>query len=100
DARNRQHTFYGVTNERLIIVGGLWSRRTRSVNLRTLSNLSLREKRDGSGTIMFGNTYQFNQWFATDSWRDGGRLAAPVFDMIDRAKDVYEIIRQAQKTAA
>lgn len=54
DARLRDRTFYGVTSERVIIVSGLFSRQTKSLQLRTLSDISLTERADGSGTITFG----------------------------------------------
>jgi hypothetical protein len=43
DAWMRERTFYGIANERIIIVSGLFSRRTKSLNLRTLSDISLTE---------------------------------------------------------
>jgi Bacterial PH domain len=43
DARLRRATSYGLTNERVIIVSGLFGRRTKSLVLRTLSDISLTE---------------------------------------------------------
>jgi len=99
DARVRERTFYGLTNERIILISGLFGRRTKSLNLRTLSDISLTERSDGSGTITFGPTHPFGQWFAPGSWPGAGQYAPPAFDMIDRAKEIYEVIRQTQKTA-
>ncbi len=56
EAKGREKTYYGVTDERIIIVSGLFSRKVKSLNLRTLSDVSLTEKADGSGTITFGPT--------------------------------------------
>jgi hypothetical protein len=100
DARARERTFYGITNERIIIVTGLFGRRTKSLNLRTLSDISLTERRDGGGTITFGPSHPFGQWFPSVSWPGAGQYSLPAFDMIDRAKEVYDLIRQTQKTAA
>jgi hypothetical protein len=104
DSRIRERTFYGLTSERIIVVSGLFSRRTKSLNLRTLSDISLTERPDGSGTITFGPAHPFGQWFfgewfPSGSWPGAGQFAAPAFDMIDRAKEVYHLIRQTQKTA-
>jgi hypothetical protein len=99
DARSRERTFYGLTNDRIIIVTGLLSRRIKSLNLRTLSDISLTERSDGSGIITFGPSHPFGVWFPAGSWPGAGQYAPPAFDMIDRAKEVYEMIRQAQKTA-
>ena len=99
DARTRERTFYAITSERVIIVTRLFSRSTNSLSLRTLADVTLTERADGSGTITFGPTHPFGQWSAGGAWPGAGRYAPPAFDMIDRAKEVYEVIRQAQKAA-
>jgi hypothetical protein len=93
DARMRECTFYGITSERIIIVSGLFSRRTKSLNLRTLSDISLTERPDGSGTITFGPTHPFGQWLQAGPWPGAGQYSLPSFDMVDRAKEVYNVIR-------
>lgn len=54
DARQRQGTFYGLSNQRVIIVCGLLQREIKSINLKTMNDLSLSQRRDGWGTIKFG----------------------------------------------
>ena len=98
DARTRERTFYGITNERIIIVTGLFSRQTKSLALRTLTDISLTEIADGSGTITFGAVHPMAQRIPA-GWPGAGQYAVPAFDMIDRAKDVYDLIRQTQKSA-
>jgi hypothetical protein len=83
----------------VIIISGLFSRRTTSLNLRTMSDISLTERSDGSGTITFGPSMPFAQYFSSVSWPGAGHFSPPMFDMIEQAKDVYDIIRQAQKAA-
>ncbi|HEY3854676.1 MAG TPA: PH domain-containing protein [Verrucomicrobiae bacterium] len=99
DAKMRARTFYGVTNERVIIISGLFSQQVKSLQLRTISDVSLTEKSDGSGTITFGPT-PFGNFFGSGSWPGGNRNAPPSFDMIEHAKEVYETIRRAQKSAS
>jgi hypothetical protein len=101
DARTRARTFYAITNERIIIVSGLFTRRTKSLNLRTLSDISLTERSDGSGTITFGPTAPFalGMWFPSYSWSWAHQYVSPAFEMIDRAKEVYDLLRQTQKSA-
>jgi hypothetical protein len=100
DARGRARTFYGVTNERVIIISGIFSRNTKSLQLRTLTDVSLTQRSDGSGSITFGPAHFTN--FLTvapyGSWP--GRTAPPCFEMVERAKDVFDIIRNAQKAAS
>lgn len=104
DARIRERTFYGLTSERIVIVSGLFSRRTKSLNLRTLSDISLTERPDGSGTITFGPAHPFAQccfgeWLPSGGWPGAAQYAPPAFDMIERAREVNDLIRQTQKTA-
>jgi len=87
-----------VTTERIIIVSGLFSRQTKSLQLRTLSDISLIERSDGIGTVTFGLQHPIAQRLPSD-WPGASVYAAPAFDMIDRAKEIYDLIRQTQKTA-
>ena len=99
DAQARERTFYGLTNERIIIVSGLFSRQTKSLQLRTLSDISLTERADGSGSITFGPQHPMARRIPF-AWPGAGLYAAPGFEMIDRAKEIYELITRTQKTAA
>jgi len=98
DARVRARTYYGVTNERVIIISGFFSQQTKSLQLRTLTDVSLTQRSDGSGTITFGPTLFMNSFFGGGAWPGAGRYAPPSFDMIDSAKEVYDIIRGVQKS--
>lgn len=98
DAYSRSRTFYGVTSERILIVSGLFSQQTKSLQLRTLTDVSLTQRSDGSGTITFGPTHLLNSFFPAGAWPGAGRYAPPSFDLIERAKDVYDIVRKAQRT--
>jgi hypothetical protein len=100
EAKVRARTFYGVTNERIIIINGLFSRQTKSLQLRTLMDVSLTQRADGSGTINFGPTSLVGGFFPDGSWPGAGRYALPSFDLIDGAKEVYDTIRSAQKNAS
>ena len=97
DARTRGRTFYGITSERIIIVSGAFSRQTKSLQLRTLSDISLTERADGSGTITFGPQSPMAQRLPS-GWPGAGNYAAPAFEMIECAKEVYELVRQTQNT--
>lgn len=100
DAYLRERTFYGVTNERIIIVSGFFSRQIKSLQLRTLTDVSLTERGDRTGTITFGPTSPFNSFFGGSSWPGRSRVSSPSFDTIATAKDVYDVIRGAQKATA
>ena len=98
DARSRARTSYGITNERILIISGLFSRQTKSLQLRTLTDVSLIERSDGSGTITFGPAHYMTSFFPAGGWPGAARYAPPSFDLIERAKEVYDIIRNAQRT--
>jgi hypothetical protein len=98
DAQSRKRTYYGVTNERVIILTGFFSRQTKSLQLRTLSDITLAERADGSGTITFGPQGPMAQRFPS-GWPGSSQYAAPAFELIDRAKETYDLIRQTQRTA-
>lgn len=99
EARQRAKTYYGVTNERAIIVSGIFRKQIKSLNLKTLADISLDEKTDGSGTISFGlsNSNSARQNGFPFSRRNQSEV--PSFDSIQNAKKVYEIIRNAQRSA-
>jgi len=97
DKRLRSKTYYGLTTERIIIVSGLFSRTTKSLQLRTLSDVSLDESDGGLGTITFGPVAPF--WAGTAGWPNSRRHLSPSFESISAARDVYEKIRAAQKQA-
>jgi Bacterial PH domain len=99
DARQRAQTIYAVTSERVVIVSGVLARRTKSLNLATISDLSLTERGDDSGTITFGPVPPFYWWYGAAGWPGLGHTAIPSFELADEARRVYEIVREAQRAA-
>lgn len=98
DKAMREKTAYGVTNQRVIIRSGLFSRSVQSLNLRTLSDVSLKEKNDGSGTVNLGPSNPMYGMFEGMNWWPGMvQYQPPSFDSIPDAKSVYNIIREQQK---
>jgi hypothetical protein len=98
DAFLRSRTYYGVTDQRVIIVDGLFNRQVKSLPLTTLSDISLSERSNRSGSITFGtNNFPFAS--LGRSWPGMGRQMAPAFDSIDEVRRVYALIREAQQSA-
>lgn len=97
DARQRAKTYYGLTDQRVLIITGVLSRQTKSLPLQTLSDITLVEQSDGSGTITFGPINPAARWLSGSSWPGASRQLAPAFEMVEGAKQVYERIRQAQQ---
>ena len=95
DSWQRAKTTYGLTDRRIVIIQSGRNRRVKSLSLRTLSDVTLSEKADGSGTITFGPTASY--WPNRGIQMPGvGAPLTPSFDSIDNARNVFEQIRRAQ----
>jgi hypothetical protein len=92
DALRRRRTYYGLTNERVLIVSGLFHQKTTSMDLRTLGQVSVESRRNGEGTIAFGPL--------SAGWQSHSRDVVPHFYMIPEAKSVYQKIIVAQRDAS
>jgi Bacterial PH domain len=97
DAATRAKTWYAVTNERILIISGLFTRTVKSLPLRTLPEITFEQRNDESGTITFGQSYPFASWYRGISWPGMDQRLAPAFDLVPNARTVYEIIRQAHR---
>jgi Bacterial PH domain len=99
DARLRARTFYGLTDRRVIIVSGLFSRTITSLPLRTLTDVSLQERSDRSGTIMLGRPQPYSAWSSGMRWPGMSQYSTPTFEMIADAKRVHDQLLEAQRAA-
>lgn len=97
DAMKRKRTFYGVTNDRIIILSEFPTRKIKSLSLSTLSDITFSNRPDGSGSITFGPQHPLLSWMYGTAWFGMGHYQSPMFEFIKDAKTVYEIIRDAQK---
>lgn len=97
DAINRARTIYAVTNRRVLIVSGLTTRKVQSLALDGLTELELQERSNRRGTITFGQPTAYGNWGR--SWPGSSRNAAPAFEGIENAQQVYDMIRRAQQAA-
>jgi hypothetical protein len=95
DSAQRKKTFYGITNERVIILSGLFQKQVKSINLKTLSDISVSEKSNGQGTISLGPTSFMESMYGGMAW-PGVPQGAPKLESVEEAKRVYNILRGAQ----
>ena len=100
DRKQREKTTYGVTNERVIILSGIFRSTVKSLSLNSLADLSLAERSDGSGTIQFGSATMVPPWLMGARWPGVEAMGPPCFESIPRARSVYDLIRSAQGTQA
>ena len=84
----RHYTEYAVTNRRVIVRSGIFNKTTRSIEYRKIPTLTLTERRDGSGTIQFGETKVVNGG-------EGVSHIATKIDAVPNVRSVYNIIRKA-----
>jgi hypothetical protein len=99
DARRRARTFYGLTDRRVILVSGLFSRQVDSLPLRTLSGVSVHLRKDGSGSLSFGPPHPFGSWYAAMPWPGTAGYQTPGFERIPDAKRVHDQVLEAQRAA-
>lgn len=97
ESKRREKTFYGLTDQRAIIVSGIFRKSVKSLNLKTMSDVSLSEKANGYGSIVFGQENQMMSMFMGGGFPGMGGSATPQFELIENAKDVYKQLRAHQK---
>jgi hypothetical protein len=99
DAKIRKNTYYGLTDRRVVIISGLFSQTTNSLPLRTLHDISVQERGDRSGTVMFGRPHPFASMYAGMQWPGMSQHQAPSFEVIEDAKGVHDQVLGAQRSA-
>lgn len=91
DAWHRFRTYYGLTFSRVLIVG---PSKTQSIELENLSEMTLEEFRDGTGTIILGHEPYVRRDRNDNNWDFAP--PGPRLERITEAQRVYSEIR-AQK---
>jgi hypothetical protein len=93
DARRRAGTVYGLTDRRAIIITG---GRVQSVDLRNLGDVTLRERPDGSGTLVLGPTFPTYGMIQGVSWPGISQFMPPTFELIEHVREVHRMLRDAR----
>lgn len=96
DSKQRENTTYGLTEDRIIIKSGITSKKIKSLNIRTLSDIEYSEKNDGSGTISFGPKNPMMILGNGMNWWPGIK-ANPQLDLIPNVRKVYSQIIELQR---
>ena len=97
DSLTRRSTYYGVTDDRVLIVSEFPTSKTKSLGLTTLTDVTFTSKSDQSGSISFGAQHPMADMFGGMNWPGMGAYQGPRFDMIDNVKSVYDILQRAKQ---
>jgi hypothetical protein len=88
-----RHTWYGVTNQRIMIVSTMFGQRVRSLYFSSLPEIETRIKASGRGTLLFGPAPSSASGRNFGSYYGGTRFGrAPGFYDIPDARYVFDLI--------
>jgi hypothetical protein len=98
DLAQRKKTFYALTNERIIILSGLFNQNIKSIDFKKLPEINLSVKRNGRGTIIFGTSHPWDWFYAGSGLPMRGTYSlSSRFEMIEDVKMVYQHIKRLQR---
>lgn len=95
DMEQRSRTYYALTNERVIIVSGLFNQSVKTLKLRQLTEINITNRSNNKGTITFGTSHPMS-WMYISGFPSKYPVA-PSFEMIDNARMVYQKIQHMQR---
>lgn len=97
DAWKRSKTVYGITNDRVIIKSGIFSPEIKSLNIKSITDITFSQKNDGSGTIVLGPT--ISPYNKIRGFSFTGSNNTPELQLIPDVKSVYDKIIHIQRQA-
>jgi hypothetical protein len=98
DARARERTFYGITDRNVIIITGK-EQNIRVLPLTSLQDVMVKERRDGSGTIMLESPFANIALDDSTSSSRTKRPEPPAITMIPNVMMAYEVLQRARTTS-
>ncbi|MBC3910649.1 hypothetical protein [Undibacterium umbellatum] len=97
EALQRAKTFYAVTDERVLIVSGIFTSSITSLNLHSLGELSLTEGKNGEGSVIFGHNPLANLLAGFSGLAGTLNSKMTQFRSIAGAKQVFDLIHQTKR---
>ena len=98
DKQKRDGTYYALTNERVIIISGLFTQTTRSLDIKNIPEINISTNENGRGTITFGSPAPMGWFYSGSGFPTRSRYnAPPCFELIENAKIVYNHIKRLQR---
>jgi hypothetical protein len=96
----RKNTFYGVTNQRIIIVSRMFNKTLRSEKIKSITSMDKYVRRDGSGNISFGMMPYPMEYASSGMYygrRSYYRNMAMILENVKDVDDVYRIISEQRQ---
>ena len=94
DSYRRTRTFYGLSDQRILIINEALGRKVQSLSLTGLPQVALVVAKGRAGTLSFG-TSNLPSWFA--GWPGVASQLPPRFEGIENVREVQERIFRAQQ---
>lgn len=100
DAKKRANTIYALTPDRVIIRSGLWNTTVNSIQIKSLADITLQQRPDGSGTVILRDDVSYTTY---DAYRSNGYRSrryvnqGPRLECIPNAQSVYAQILELQR---
>jgi hypothetical protein len=94
-AKKKKHTYYALTNKRILILTNLFGKRFEGIYVNTLPVIQKSVRSDGIGNLVFGNTNFQGSMYANSGmdWFSNALVgAAPAFYDIKDVETVYSKI--------
>jgi hypothetical protein len=94
DANRRKNTIYGITEHRILIISGASTFKVNSLEIKAISHLSFKQKKDKTGSINFStNNLNLNM----QNFSFPGSEMSPSLELISDVKNIYNIILDLQR---
>ncbi len=100
DRYQRSHTYYAVTDQRIVILRDAPRPVAQSLSLAGLGEITVYERGDESGGIIFAPPHRFSKILPGSTFTHGGESFPSSFALIAQARRVYELIQTAKSNAS
>ena len=97
DSLVRRNTYYGVTEDRVLIHTEFPTTRTKSLQLDTISDITLTSGSGGFGTISLGPQHPMASMMSGWNWPGMSAYQSPQLEMITDAKSVFDLIQRNRR---
>lgn len=91
DLKKRSNTIYVLTQNRVIIQSGIFSKKINFIPLKTMTKIDIVASNNGYGTIYLAPKSPYMEWTNSTGWWPGIE-EIPQLELIPNARNVYKLI--------